>query len=58
VFAQEIADPRRLNAEHQDHRGFLKTLKGDVVTGTDFHIVLPEGLNHRETSPRRPVRSR
>jgi hypothetical protein len=41
VFAQQIAHPRRLNAEHQDHRGFLKALKGDVKSGTNFHLVSP-----------------
>jgi hypothetical protein len=41
VFTQEILDPRRLNAEHQDNRGFLEALKGDVVTGTYFHVVSP-----------------
>jgi hypothetical protein len=41
VLAQEIFNARRLDAEHQDHRGFLEALKGDVVTGTDLHVMSP-----------------
>ncbi len=41
VLAQEIARARRLNAEHQDHWGFLEALKRDVVAGTNFHVASP-----------------
>jgi hypothetical protein len=41
VFAQQIANPGRINAKHQGHRRILEALKGDVVTGTDFHVVSP-----------------
>jgi len=44
VLAEETADPGRFNAEHQGHWGRLEALKGDVVTGTNFHVVSPEGL--------------
>src|SRR5258708_29530510 len=65
VFVQEICDPRRLNAEHQDHWGLLEALKGDVIAGTNFHVVSPSGLCFRGMSkdcggisPRRGIRSR
>jgi hypothetical protein len=61
VLTQEIAPPGRINAEHQNHRGILEALKGDVIAGTDFHVVSPEdcsNINYGETSPRRRVRSR
>jgi hypothetical protein len=41
MLAQQIGQTRRLDAEQQNHRGFLKALKGDVVTGTYFHVVSP-----------------
>ena len=41
MLAQEIAKARRLDAEHQDHRGFLEALEGDVVTGPDLHVESP-----------------
>jgi hypothetical protein len=48
VLAQQIAHPGRINAEHQDHRGIPKALKGDVIAGTDLHVVSPGGLfNHK-----------
>jgi hypothetical protein len=41
IIPQQIANPGRINAEHQGHRRILEALKGDVVTGTDFHVVSP-----------------
>jgi hypothetical protein len=61
MIAQEIAHPGRINAEHQDHRGILKALKGDVIAGTNLHVTSPGGLanlNRDQISAKRGVRSR
>jgi hypothetical protein len=40
MITQKIWNTRWLNAQHQDHWGFLEALKRNVEAGPDFHIIL------------------
>ena len=37
MLADDVLHPRRMHAQHQDDRGFLKAMEGDVVAGANEH---------------------
>jgi hypothetical protein len=57
VFAEKIALPRWMHAQHQHHRRFLLAVKGDVVPCPDDHVKTPRSLGWRSLSAGERVRS-